>query len=59
MKMQSSYLRCSVVGDACVGKTRLIKAFVGEKGDEKYTPTIFENYHGEIRSFNFNSFLFI
>ncbi|XP_052701806.1 uncharacterized protein LOC128178595 [Crassostrea angulata] len=47
MKMKSSYLRCSVVGDACVGKTRLIKNFVGEKGDEKYTPTIFENYHGE------------
>ncbi|XP_062614307.1 rho-related GTP-binding protein RhoQ-like [Saccostrea cucullata] len=40
-------LKCSVVGDARVGKTCLTKAFIGEKGDEKYTPTIFENYYGE------------
>ncbi|XP_056021196.1 uncharacterized protein LOC130054698 [Ostrea edulis] len=46
MKMQASYVTCSIVGDACVGKTRLIKSFVGEK-DEQYTPTIFENYYGE------------
>ncbi|XP_061174424.1 uncharacterized protein LOC133183486 [Saccostrea echinata] len=47
MKMQTSYLKCSVVGDAQVGKTCLTKMFVGEKGEEKYTPTIFENYSGE------------
>ena len=47
MKMPLSYLKCSLVGDACVGKTRLTKVFVGEKGDDEYTPTIFENYYGK------------
>ncbi|XP_022332318.1 rho-related GTP-binding protein RhoD-like [Crassostrea virginica] len=47
MKMPLSYLKCSLVGDACVGKTHLTKVFVGEKGDDEYTPTIFENYYGE------------
>ncbi|XP_056022104.1 ras-like GTP-binding protein RhoL [Ostrea edulis] len=46
-EMKASYLKCSIVGDARVGKTRLTKTFIGEKEDEQYTPTIFENYYGE------------
>ncbi|XP_061173393.1 uncharacterized protein LOC133182564 [Saccostrea echinata] len=45
--MPVSYLKCSIVGDAKVGKTYLSKVFVGEKGDSKYTPTIFDNYYGQ------------
>ncbi|KAL3873238.1 hypothetical protein ACJMK2_036378 [Sinanodonta woodiana] len=45
--MAKNVVKCCLVGDAMVGKTAVVKAFL-DKELQPYTPTVFDNYAGQI-----------
>ncbi|XP_053378550.1 rho-related GTP-binding protein RhoQ-like [Mercenaria mercenaria] len=49
-KVKERIVRCSIVGDSFVGKTTLIKQFLGEERTDRPTPTVFDNFAGNIHT---------